>query len=149
MTNIKQNLFWAFFYNVICIPLAAGAFTWLFNWTLNPMIGAGAMSLSSLFVVTNALRLNLFRPRKFTQKENEVKQNDRIKIILSVDKMMCKMCEAHVNEAVMGAFNDVKVTSSHEDKQTIVLTKNQIDVEKLKKVIENQGYPVGKIEIEE
>ncbi len=149
MTNIKQNLFWAFFYNVICIPLAAGAFTWLFNWTLNPMIGAGAMSLSSLFVVTNALRLNLFKPKKFTQKENEVKQNDGIKIILSVDKMMCKMCEAHVNEAVMGAFNDVKVTSSHEDKQTIVLTKNQIDIEKLKQVIENQGYPVGKIEIEE
>jgi len=149
MTNIKQNLFWAFFYNVICIPLAAGAFTFLSNWTLNPMIGAGAMSLSSLFVVTNALRLNLFKPKKFVQKENDIKQNDGIKIILSVDKMMCKMCEAHVNNAVIGAFNEVKVTSSHEEKQTIVLTKNQIDIEKLKNVIENLGYPVGKIEIEE
>ncbi len=148
MANVKQNLFWAFFYNMICIPLAAGAFIGLLNWTLNPMIGAGAMSLSSLFVVSNALRLNLFKPKSFSKDQKQSEPSSGVKIILSVDGMMCKMCEAHVNDAISKAFEGVNVWSSHQTKQTIVLSQKQIDAESIKKVIESQGYKVKQIQID-
>ena len=149
MANIKQNLFWAFFYNMICIPLATGVFIPLFNWTLNPMIGAGAMSISSLFVVGNALRLNLFKSKSFSKDQKQSEPSSVVKITLSVDGMMCKMCEAHVNDAISKAFEGVNVWSSHQTKQTIVLSQKQIDAESIKKVIESQGYKVKQIQIDD
>ncbi len=120
LKNIHENLFWAFFYNVIGIPLAAGVWIPIFGWTLNPMFGAAAMSLSSFCVVTNALRLNLFKIHD-TKKDKKIKQATSIevkndynkkekgaknygKVTVNVEGMMCGHCEAHVNEAIKKAF---------------------------------------------
>ena len=171
LKNIHENLFWAFFYNVIGIPLAAGVWIPLFGWKLNPMFGALAMSLSSFCVVSNALRLNLFRmydaskDKKVTHKSASVKKNgaqvkeaqtdmesvqdetlegdeNMIKTIVKVDGMMCGMCESHVNDAVRNAIEVKKVSSSHKKGTTEILTEQPVDEEKVKAAIEATGYKV-------
>ena len=171
LKNIHENLFWAFFYNVIGIPLAAGVWIPLFGWKLNPMFGALAMSLSSFCVVSNALRLNLFRmydaskDKKGTHKSASVKKNgaqvkeaqtdmesvqdetlegdeNMIKTTVKVDGMMCGMCESHVNDAVRNAIEVKKVSSSHKKGTTEILTEQPVDEEKVKAAIEATGYKV-------
>lgn len=160
LRNIHENLFWAFFYNVIGIPLAAGVWIPIFGWTLNPMFGAAAMSLSSFCVVTNALRLNLFKvhdagrdkkikqavsilPEKDYNESNKEKETtSMVKITVNVEGMMCPHCEAHVNEAVKAAFQTEDVVSSHEKKTTVFTSPEHVDEDKIREVIKNAGYKV-------
>ncbi|MDO5574393.1 MAG: heavy metal translocating P-type ATPase [bacterium] len=170
LRNIHENLFWAFIYNVIGIPLAAGVWIPLFGWTLNPMFGAAAMSLSSFCVVTNALRLNLFRmyrkaaagliagdenslsgkakeeQKSIKEKEGECNMKE---IRVGVEGMMCPMCEAHVNDAVRAAFDVKKVASSHKKKQTVIQTNAEISEQQIKEVIEKTGYQVTSFDVKE
>ena len=158
LKNIHENLFWAFFYNVIGIPLAAGVWIPIFGWTLNPMFGAAAMSLSSFCVVTNALRLNLFKIHD-TKKDKKIKQatsievkNDynkkekeqktMVKVTVNVEGMMCGHCEAHVNEAIKKAFGVEEVVSSHESNTTIFTAPEKIDEDKIRQTIKDAGYEV-------
>ena len=148
LRNIHQNLFWAFFYNVIGIPLAAGVWIPIFGWTLNPMFGAAAMSLSSFCVVSNALRLNLFKPA------NNISNNKKgevimYKTIVDVEGMMCENCEAHVNKAVSRNFDVKSVVSSHESGKTEIISEKELDAEKLKSVIEEEEYKVLGIKAEQ
>ncbi len=145
LLNIKENLFWAFFYNAVCIPIAAGAFYFLLGWAMNPMIGAGAMALSSVCVVLNALRLNLMKvynkehdhPMKIKQKGGS-----KMEIVLKVEGMMCSHCEAHVKEALEKVKGVESATADHiNDKVTIVLSK-EVKREKLVKAIKEAGYKV-------
>ena len=160
LRNIHENLFWAFFYNVIGIPLAAGVWIPIFGWTLNPMFGAAAMSLSSFCVVTNALRLNLFKvhdasrdkkikqavsilPEKDYNESNKEKETtSMVKITVNVEGMMCSHCEAHVNEAIKAAFQAEDVVSSHEKKTTVFTSPEHVDEDKIREVIKNAGYEV-------
>ena len=160
LRNIHENLFWAFFYNVIGIPLAAGVWIPLFGWTLNPMFGAAAMSLSSFCVVTNALRLNLFKvhdagrdkkikqavsiqPEKDYNESNKEKENTAmVKITVNIEGMMCPHCEAHVNEAIKATFQAEDVVSSHEKKTTVFTSPEHVDEDKIREVIKNAGYEV-------
>ena len=158
LRNIHENLFWAFFYNIIGIPLAAGVWIPVFGWTLNPMFGAAAMSLSSFCVVTNALRLNLFKIHD-TKKDKKIgqatsikikndynikekEQKTMIKVTVNVEGMMCPHCEAHVNEAVKKAFGVEDVVSSHENKTTIFTAPEKVDEEKVRQTIKDAGYEV-------
>ena len=160
LRNIHENLFWAFFYNVIGIPLAAGVWIPIFGWTLNPMFGAAAMSLSSFCVVTSALRLNLFKvhdasrdkkikqavsilPEKDYNESNKEKETtSMVKITVNVEGMMCPHCEAHVNEAIKAAFQAEDVVSSHEKKTTVFTSPEHVDEDKIREVIKNAGYEV-------
>ena len=158
LRNIHENLFWAFFYNIIGIPLAAGVWIPVFGWTLNPMFGAAAMSLSSFCVVTNALRLNLFKihekkkDKKISQATSikikndynikEKEQKTMIKVTVNVEGMMCPHCEAHVNEAVKKAFGVEDVVSSHENKTTVFTAPEKVDEEKVRQTIKDAGYEV-------
>ena len=150
LRNIHQNLFWAFIYNVICIPLAAGCYVGL-GLTLNPMIGAAAMSLSSFCVVMNALRLNLCRlhsPKNDKRLKNECafekKEEENMgltKTVANIEGMMCGHCEAHVNEAIKKNFPNVKeVMSSHENNETVIMSEGAVDEAKLAEVIAGAGY---------
>ena len=158
LKNIHENLFWAFFYNVIGIPLAAGVWIPIFGWTLNPMFGAAAMSLSSFCVVTNALRLNLFKIHD-TRKDKKIKQatsielkNDynikekeqktMVKVTVNVEGMMCGHCEAHVNEAIKKAFGAEDVVSSHESNTTVFTAPERVDEDKIRAAIKEAGYEV-------
>ena len=160
LRNIRENLFWAFIYNIIGIPLAAGVWIPVFGWTLNPMFGALAMSLSSFCVVTNALRLNLFRLHDASRdrrakkevvlppdlggiptNETTIKEDKPMfETIVNVDGMMCPMCEKHVNEAIEKAFAPESVSSSHKEKLTRIVSKEALDPEKVKAVIVEAGY---------
>ena len=152
LRNIRENLFWAFIYNIIGIPLAAGVWIPIFGWTLSPMFGAAAMSLSSFCVVTNALRLNLFDPHKrrkyktapveLPPEADEKGEKAMIKTVVKVEGMMCPMCEKHVREAIEKEFagNASSVTASHEAKKVEVLSNEPIAYEKLAAVIEAAGY---------
>ena len=154
LRNIHENLFWAFFYNVIGIPLAAGVWIPIFGWTLNPMFGAAAMSLSSFCVVTNALRLNLFKVHNASSNINNPtvsntinntskKENTTmIKVTVNVTGMMCGHCEAHVNKAVEAAFGVQNVVSSHEAGTTTFTAPEKVDEDKLRQVITDAGYEV-------
>ncbi len=137
--NIRQNLFWAFFYNCLGIPLAAGVFYPLFAWRLSPMFGAAAMSMSSLFVVTNALRLRRFRCTTQTNHKEEIK---RMKI--TIEGMMCQHCRKRV-EDVLNAVSGVSATVDLEKKQATVVTATA-SKEELIAVIEQAGYTVTNIE---
>ena len=160
LRNIHENRFWAFFYNIIGIPLAAGVWIPIFGWTLNPMFGAAAMSLSSFCVVTNALRLNLFKihdaskdkkikqmvsidtENPYNENKNEKENQTMVKITVNVEGMMCPHCEAHVNEAVKAAFQAEDVVSSHEKKTTVFTAPERVDEDKIREVIKNAGYEV-------
>ena len=147
--NIKMNLFWAFFYNALGIPLAAGAFYPLFALKLTPMIGSAAMSMSSLCVVTNALRLRFFKS-KYIKEENkntsakiaEVNQkgNDTMTKVIKVEGMMCPRCEAHVTKALLAIDGVESAVASHtENTATVTLSKDVAD-EVLVKAIVDEGY---------
>jgi cation transport ATPase len=121
LRNIHQNLFWAFFYNSVGIPLAAGLFIGLLGWQLNPMFGAAAMSLSSFCVVSNALRLNLFdmhdpshdHKRKIKVKTAEIKEETKMEKTMIIEGMMCPRCEAHVKKALEAIPGVESAVASH------------------------------------
>ncbi len=144
LKNIKENLFWAFIYNIIGIPIAAGVFISSIGWELNPMLGAAAMSLSSFFVVTNALRLNYVdigngkRDKRIKVKKEKKTMEKTIKI----EGMMCCHCEARVKK-LLEEFSQVdEAIVSHESGTAILKLNNKIDDEILKNAIEEQGYNV-------
>ena len=150
LKNIHENLFWAFIYNIIGIPLAAGVYIKLFNWEMNPMFGAAAMSLSSFCVVMNALRLNLFdiRKSKGDKKINSVgeikieKEQKTMELTLNVKGMMCPHCEATVKKA-LESFNEVENAEvSHEKGTAFVKLCGEIDVGALKQAVADKGYEV-------
>ncbi|MBQ1899168.1 MAG: heavy metal translocating P-type ATPase [Ruminococcus sp.] len=153
LRNIHQNLFWAFIYNVIGIPLAAGLWIPILGISLNPMFGAAAMSLSSFCVVTNALRLNLFDPHKHKKSkkaavalppaaENTTDKGETtiMKTTVNVEGMMCPMCEKHVKEAIEKNFDVEAVTASHEAKKVEITSAQPIDYDKVAAVIAEAGY---------
>jgi len=150
MRNIKMNLFWAFFYNVLGIPLAAGALYPAFALKLTPMIGSAAMSMSSLCVVTNALRLRFFKSKYIKEKNNksvseeipetEEKGNNIMEKVIKVEGMMCPRCEAHVTKALMAIDGVESATASHEENIAKVnLAKNVADDVLIKAVVD-EGY---------
>ena len=149
LTNIHENLFWAFFYNVIGIPLAMGLWIPVFGWKLNPMFGAAAMSLSSFCVVSNALRLNFFdirrsdRDKKIkTKSHKKEKESKTMEKTLKVEGMMCGHCEATVKKA-LEAIDGVSAAEADHVKRTatVTLTKD-VPTEVLKKAIEDKDYKV-------
>lgn len=144
--NIKQNLFWAFFYNIIGIPLAAGAFYTLLGWKLSPMFAGAAMSLSSVTVVLNALRLKLFEPRisKNLLEENNISKGEKMEKILKVDGMTCGHCKARV-EKVVNAIDGVdSVEVNLASKNVTVKMSKDISEQTLSDVIVDAGYEVIK-----
>lgn len=141
LRNIKENLFWAFIYNVIGIPVAAGVFINLFGWQLNPMFAAAAMSLSSFCVVTNALRLNFFKtgakPEKKTKEEKKTMEKT-----LKIEGMMCSHCEATVKKALEELPQVASAEVSHESGTAKVTLNADISDDALKAVVEAKGYKV-------
>ncbi len=138
LRNIKENLFWAFFYNVLGIPLAAGAFINLTGWEMNPMIGAAAMSLSSFFVVSNALRLNLIP----INKKQRTKKEKNMEKIFKVEGMMCRHCEAHVKKALEAIDGIEEATPSHTEGTVKVKFGKAVPDEVIVKAITDEGYEV-------
>ena len=149
LRNIHQNLFWAFFYNTIGIPLAAGVFIPL-GLTLNPMFGAAAMSLSSFCVVSNALRLNLFDLRNASKDEKRnVKHKEEPKTMektLKIEGMMCGHCEARVKKALEALPEVEQAAVSHEAGTAVVTLKTEVSNDTLKKTVEDQDYTVTGIQ---
>lgn len=144
--NIRENLFWAFFYNVLGIPLAAGAYVALFGWELNPMFGAAAMSLSSFCVVTNALRLNLFNIES-SKKDKKIKGGKTASteaVALNIEGMMCAHCEGTVTETLQKLGCRV-LKVSHSEKVAVFEKPEKLKVEKIKKAIEKQGFKVPEV----
>ncbi|MCH5143341.1 MAG: cadmium-translocating P-type ATPase [Clostridiales bacterium] len=152
LMNIHENLFWAFIYNTLGIPLAAGVFIPLLGWQLNPMFGAAAMSLSSFCVVMNALRLNLFNPhkakndRKVKNKENNIKkeQNDMTKT-LKIEGMMCAHCEMHTKNALEAVEGVSLAEVSHKNGTAVVTLAKEVADDILKQAVEKEGYKVVEI----
>ena len=146
LRNIHENLFWAFIYNVIGIPLAAGVWIGLIGWKLNPMFGAAAMSLSSFCVVTNALRLNLFNIRDSRRdkkiKQNTVKGGEMMEKTIKVEGMMCPHCEASVKSALEEIPGVEQASASHEAGEAVVTLSADVSDETLKNAIEAKGYKV-------
>lgn len=165
LRNIHENLFWAFFYNVIGIPLAAGVWIPIFGWELNPMFGAAAMSLSSFCVVTNALRLNFFsmynasKDKKLKRKKvnqevlkvsknlqiennDERKDDNEMEKVMEIKGMMCGHCEARVKKCLEKLDAVEEAIVSHENGTAIVKLKEMIDDDVLKKTVEDQDYEV-------
>lgn len=158
LTNIHENLFWAFFYNVIGIPLAAGLWYPLLGWKLNPMFGAAAMSLSSFCVVTNALRLNLCRVydpkhdrkatpdrKNKTNTPNESEEKSMTKT-MNIEGMMCGHCEARVKKALEALDAVSEAVVSHESGTAVVTLSSDISDEKLKETVEAEDYKVTSIQ---
>ena len=152
LKNIHENLFWAFFYNVIGIPLAAGVWIPIFGWTLNPMFGAFAMSLSSFCVVSNALRLNLFKvkdAKKDKKLKNEVSvselsltQTEGETKTLKIKGMMCGHCEARVKQALESLEGVEEAKVSHEAGTAVVILSASVDEKLMKQNVEKEGYKV-------
>ena len=159
LRNIHENLFWAFFYNVIGIPLAAGAWIHLLGWEMNPMFGAAAMSLSSFCVVTNALRLNLFRIRstkhdhkrknhakqtvaKTAEDHKENKEETSMEKTMKIEGMMCGHCEARVKKCLEALPGVEKAEVSHVSGTAVLTLSAPVDDALLKKTVEDQGYQV-------
>ena len=153
--NIKENLFWAFCYNAIGIPLAAGVFYPLLGWQLSPMFGSAAMSFSSVFVVTNALRLKGFKP-SFKKGKQEIepeelhiaaepvaekKEKKEMKKKISIEGMMCGHCTGRVEKALNG-LSGVEAQVSLEDKAAYVTLTGEVSDELLRKTVEDAGYEV-------
>ncbi len=141
LKNIKQNLFWAFVYNTIGIPLAAGVFISVLGWELNPMFAAAAMSLSSFCVVTNALRLNFFKPNKRTEKEKR-----KMKKTIKIEGLMCPHCEAHAKTALENTGGVTVLDISHKTGIASVEITDNVTDEALENAITSQGYKVIGIE---
>ena len=150
LRNIHENLFWAFFYNVIGIPLAAGCYVAAFGWSLNPMFGAAAMGLSSFCVVTNALRLNFVKVYD-VKKDKSVKTPVMGKLIenskesevimkITVKGMMCGHCEAHVKKALEAIDGITSATASHEENLVTIETSKEVDQALIKAAVEEAGY---------
>ena len=162
LRNIHENLFWAFFYNCIGIPIAAGALIPVFNIALNPMLGAAAMSLSSFCVVTNALRLNFFKPdRPFKGKskppiklpelmpaEENIKNTEEtaMKKTVYIEGMMCNHCTAHVQKALEALDGVESVEVSLEDKKAVLTLKNDVDNAVIMNAVKDAGYEPTKCE---
>ena len=176
LRNIHENLFWAFFYNVVGIPLAAGLWYPVFGWKLNPMFGAAAMSLSSFCVVTNALRLNFFpvrdasRDRRLRrrkthaalqetpqsgaasdqesadQPENQEREEQRMKKTMNIEGMMCGHCEARVKKCLEALPGVESAEVSHEKGTAVVSMSGEVGDETLKKAVEDQDYKVLSIQ---
>ena len=146
LRNIHENLFWAFIYNVIGIPLAAGVWIPLLGWQLNPMFGAAAMSLSSFCVVTNALRLNFFditNPKKDRKIKYKSKKDDNAMTkTMKIDGMMCPHCEGRVKQSLEGLAQVSQAEVSHEKGTAVVTLTAEVSNDVLKKTVEDQGYNV-------
>ncbi|MCR5814552.1 MAG: heavy metal translocating P-type ATPase [Desulfovibrio sp.] len=151
LRTIRQNLFWAFFYNILGIPLAAGVFFPLFGWTLNPIFGAAAMSLSSFCVVSNALRLNFFKPHDQSHDHPgqgvALEDLDACKAapataqkILKVSGMMCEHCEAHVQEALEALQGVCQARANHKDGTVCLVLDSEVSENALRSAIEGAGY---------
>lgn len=152
LRNIHQNLFWAFIYNVIGIPLAAGVWIPVFGLQLNPMFGAAAMSLSSFCVVTNALRLNFINIRdasKYKVKKHEKQDNKKEDIemekTMKIEGMMCEHCEARVKKSLEAIDGVENAEVSHEKDEAVVTLKSDVSNDVLKKAVEDQDYSVTSI----
>lgn len=143
LKNIHENLFWAFFYNVIGIPLAAGVWYPMFGLKLNPMFGAAAMSLSSVCVVANALRLNMFKMHKYKQVKK--KEMEAMKKVMKIEGMMCGHCEATVKKALEALPQVESAEVSHEKNQAVVTLRDDIDNDVLKETVEKLEYQVKEI----
>ncbi len=135
LRTIRLNLFWAFFYNMLGIPLAAGLFIPLLGWELNPMFGAAAMSLSSICVIGNALRLNFFR-------STNTKEEKSMQTVLKVDGMMCPRCEAHVKTAVEAIDGVVSAVADHKSGTVTVTLSRAVDTATLASAVTAAGYTV-------
>lgn len=172
LTNIHENLFWAFIYNIIGIPLAAGCYIALFGWTLNPMFGALAMSLSSFCVVSNALRLNAFqinsekrdrprfglfskkdenlaRPQLGIKQDNIVKKQEKeknMKKVVKISGMMCGHCEKHAHDALTALTGVESAKVSHEKGEAILTCSSEVSDDAIKIAIADEGYEVTNIE---
>ena len=154
LRNIRENLFWAFAYNTVGIPIAAGVFIRLWGWQLNPMLAAAAMSLSSFCVVTNALRLNLFRLHDKPSKKDPL--NDTTKITkeetrtmektLKIEGMMCQHCEMHTKNALEAVDGVEKAAVSHEKGTAVVTLTHDVPDAVLREAVQQQGYTVTGIE---
>ena len=153
LRNIHENLFWAFIYNTIGIPLAAGVFIPLLGWQLNPMFAAAAMSLSSFSVVTNALRLNFFRmhdPKRDHKIKNKLKaktekETKPMKKTLKIEGMMCGHCEMHTKKALEAVDGVASAEVSHKTGTAVVTLEKEVANEVLKKAVADQGYKVTDI----
>lgn len=164
LRNIRENLFWAFFYNALCIPLAAGCYIGLFGWALSPMVGAAAMSLSSFCVVSNALRLNLFdmygkrRGKRaaetadasavaaLVREINAMTEDKTMKKTMKIEGMMCMHCEAHTKKALEAIDGVQSAVASHTDGTAVVTLSKDVDNAALKAAVEEAGYTVLGIE---
>lgn len=150
LKNIRENLFWAFFYNIILIPVAAGAYYKLLGLEMNPMLGAAAMSLSSFCVVTNALRLNLFNIRSTRRGKIKIKKEAKkmakeiTEKTLKVEGMMCHNCENHVKKALEAIKGVEEAAASHESGEVKIKLSKDVPEEKLEKAISDAGYKVVK-----
>ena len=153
LRNIHENLFWAFIYNIIGIPLAAGIWIPVFGWQLNPMYGAAAMSLSSFCVVTNALRLNLIKiydtgkdhiyKKKSSKNKNKTTKGDKTMTkTMNIEGMMCGHCEATVKKALEAVDGVTEAVVSHENGTAVVTLSKEIDNDVLKKAVEDKDYKV-------
>ena len=145
LRNIHENLFWAFIYNVIGIPLAAGVFIFALGWKLNPMFGAAAMSLSSFCVVTNALRLNLVKIRSKTEDHkqiNNVKEKTEMTVTMNIKGMMCEHCEARVKKTLEAIPQVERAEVSHSENRAVVTLKEEVPFSVLKAAVEAQDYTV-------
>ena len=152
LRNIHENLFWAFFYNVVGIPLAAGLWYPIFGWKLNPMFGAAAMSLSSFCVVTNALRLNWFKmydaskDKKIKSKVKEIEEEKTMTKTMKIEGMMCGHCEATVKKTLEAIEGVEAAEVSHENGTAVVTLASEVADEVLKKAVEDKDYKVTGIE---
>ena len=150
--NIHENLFWAFFYNVLLIPLAAGAYVQLLGWSMNPMWGAAAMSLSSFFVCMNALRLNLVdlhsaaKDKKINTKEKNPKEETEMEKTMNIEGMMCGHCEATVKKALESLDGVTEAAVSHEQGTAVVTMDHEVADDVLKKAVEDKDYVVKSIQ---
>ncbi len=143
LKNVYENLFWAFIYNVVGIPLAAGAFISFLGWEMNPMFGAAAMSLSSFCVVSNALRLNLV---KIYGKEKKIKEIKAMTKIMRIEGMMCPHCEANVKTTLEGLNGVTSAEVSHKTGMAKLTLSENIENSILKNVVEEKGYKVISVE---